>query len=454
LHIACKSGELVSIALDTGEIVRHDFGLDLRDVMIFDMAIQVSRFRSADIITIPRTNGTGLSNQLAWGEPSVQSGDGADLAWRSVAAPGQSKTDPAGPMVVAQQPTPEPVNPAPGGYGGSSSLQDVSAPECGAKGILSTIVTMGSGPGLSLPEAVLPVDLATNGRDVVIVAAGNAFTKDLPQLFITSRGALMTSETGTRTCIETVHGNVPGQAIAAAFDGRDELIVQTREPAALFIMTEDRRRPWKTITLSDISRQDTGHAVFHANAGGFIACASCHAEGGDDGHVWEFVGEGRRRTPSLAGTLEGTQPYHWAGEMTDLRMLVDKVFVERMSGPPLDDDHLDAMRTWLFAQPAPTPIRAASEASARGQTLFRERCSACHAGSHLTNNQTVDVGTGGQFQVPSLIGVGWRAPYLHMGCATSLPERFDPACGGDKHADTHDLSHDQIQDLVQFLQTL
>lgn len=73
-----------------------------------------------------------------------------------------------------------------------------------------------------------------------------------------------------------------------------------------------------------------------------IACASCHAEGGDDGHVWGFDGIGPRRTPSLLGTVAGTEPFHWDGDQKDLRDLVDHVFVERMGGPAIDDERLGA----------------------------------------------------------------------------------------------------------------
>jgi hypothetical protein len=64
------------------------------------------------------------------------------------------------------------------------------------------------------------------------------------------------------------------------------------------------------------------------------------------------------------------------------------------------------------------------------------------------------VGTGGVFQVPSLVGVGWRSAFIHTGCAHSLTERFDPSCGGAAHGNTQDLSSDQIQGIVKFLETL
>ncbi len=34
------------------------------------------------------------------------------------------------------------------------------------------------------------------------------------------------------------------------------------------------------------------------------------------------------------------------------------------------------------------------------------------------------LGTGGAFQVPPLVGVGWRTPLMHNGCAATIAERF------------------------------
>ncbi len=57
-----------------------------------------------------------------------------------------------------------------------------------------------------------------------------------------------------------------------------------------------RLRPWAP------PRGDIGHDVYHAQAGGRLACASCHPEGGDDGHVWILDGL-PRRTPSQRGKV-------------------------------------------------------------------------------------------------------------------------------------------------------
>jgi cytochrome c peroxidase len=64
------------------------------------------------------------------------------------------------------------------------------------------------------------------------------------------------------------------------------------------------------------------------------------------------------------------------------------------------------------------------------------------------------VGTGRAFQVPPLMGLAARAPYMHNGCATTLHDRFGPCGGGDKHGKTSHLSAAQINDLVAYLETL
>ena len=376
VHVACANGELVTVPADAGDVIRRNLDRDLRDVVVMgDGSLQVTQFRTAATFRVWKD---GSSPSL------LPTRDGSNLMWRAISMnpdPSQGCKSPDcsdETAAVVQQPTPEPVRPEPGGYGGSSSSLGSGLEEgfcASSTGIITTKVSVAGG-SINLPEAVLPVDLATNGRELAVVAAGNAFTKELPQIFVVFADSVRQSSGG---CVPTVHGNVPGQAIAAAIDGNDALIVQTREPASIHIMTEDRRQAWKTIALADDSVADTGHQIFHSNAGGFIACASCHAEGRDDGHVWTFVGQGPRRTPSLLGTIAGTEPFHWDGDMKDMRDLVDHVFVERMSGPKVDNGQLGALSGWLFALPPPAKLRQVSADTAPGQTLFEQRCASRHA---------------------------------------------------------------------------
>lgn len=452
VHVACAEGVLATIPLAGGEMKTLGLDHDIRDVMISKDRLFVSHFRSAKISIISRTG-------EVIGSSSTQ---GGNLGWRMARAPeidGEESDDVA---LISQ----DPQNPAPTpggvGYYGSGAID-----ECNSPTITTTRLDVPNHAPVLIPPAVLPVDLATNGKgEYAIVAAGNGHTKELPQIYIhtvkpqdsdySSSSSGSASFGSNPDCLALGRGYVPGQATAAVYDADNQLIVQSREPAALYIMSPDRRSVFKEIPLSDETREDSGHAIFHSNSGGSIACASCHAEGGEDGRTWEFI-EGQRRTPSMRGTLVGTAPYHWDGQMKDVRALVDHVFSTRMSGPKVDDKHVDTLQTWLFKLPAPPKLTRPAEAVGRGRQLFEQRgCQTCHSGDRLTNNTTLDVGNGGSYQVPSLIGLSWRAPYLHNGCAKTIRDRFEfnSACGTDQHGNIEGLSKAEIADLTTYLESL
>jgi hypothetical protein len=254
-------------------------------------------------------------------------------------------------------------------------------------------------------------------------------------------------------------GQIPGsvEPVSVAFAGNTTVVVQTREPAQLFIVDGSIVQ---SVMLSQESRFDTGHALFHANSGGGIACASCHPEGHEDGRVWQFACEGTRRTQDLGGGISGTEPFHWGGDLNDFPKLVDTVFVGRMSGPLLSREQTAATLKWINTIPARAPLRPASDpAVTRGKALFDSEtvaCASCHAGAALTNNKNADVATSASFQVPSLRGVAGRAPFMHDGCAPTLMARFtDRTCGGgDVHGKTSQLTPLQQADLVAYLESL
>jgi len=250
-----------------------------------------------------------------------------------------------------------------------------------------------------------------------------------------------------------------GEPVAVVYSAKlGVLIVQSREPAQLLFYTASGSS-LGTLLLATSTVADTGHAVFHSNAGASIACASCHAEGAEDGHIWTFAETGPRRTQSLRGGILGTEPFHWDGDMRDLSMIMDQVFVRRMSGPSLASDQKEGLSRFIEGIPRlPAPPVFDPAAVARGKALFEDTtkaaCVSCHSGTRMTNNTTVDVGTKGSFQVPSLLGVGWRTPVMHDGCAATLSDRFNPTCGGAAHGNTAKLSVQDKADLVSYMQTL
>ncbi|HMJ12591.1 MAG TPA: cytochrome-c peroxidase, partial [Polyangiaceae bacterium] len=213
------------------------------------------------------------------------------------------------------------------------------------------------------------------------------------------------------------------------------------------------------VPLGGDSVLDTGHELFHRDTGSGIACASCHLEGAEDGRVWKFTPIGDRRTQSLDVGLAGTAPFHWDGDMGSFTTLMNEVFVHRMGGAAQSVDRNQALLDWVTQLTPPARIREATDAAAlRGKAIFessKASCSSCHAGQH---HQSFFVGTTDAthpLQVPVLTGIGFRAPFMHNGCAPSLLGRFDPACGGgDRHGVTSHLTDAQKGDLIGYLESL
>ncbi|MBS2019836.1 MAG: cytochrome-c peroxidase [Deltaproteobacteria bacterium] len=478
--VVCAGGELYDLPTSLGSnaaFIRR-IGDDLRDVVVSGDRIYVSTFRSAEVMEIGLDGSVGQKLDINLRKnPSFVIGAGLTrertprVAWRMIPSPSggtpyvlhQLASNDAVPL-SSKEPSSQ------GRTGGYGSGGPVDSP-CGV-GNEPVVMTSLARPSDNAPTGVtsgiaaLPVDVATDGESITLVAAGNGHTPERPQLFTfeasfapTGRDKpsdpRFTDERMMRGCFSDVGGSSAevGQLVAAAYAGRGQLVLQSREPAQLVL--------WPArvfIPLSPESREDTGHAIFHSNSSVGLACASCHAEGGDDAHTWTFDRLGVRRTPSLLGTLEGTAPYHWDGDMAQLGTIADKVFTDRMQGPALDEPQKAVLQDWLFALPPPAPRVEKEVASAvRGKALFEDAvvgCASCHSGPRFTTSASVDVGTGGTFQVPSLVGVGARAPFLHDGCARTLRERFLPRCTTDLHGKTSHLSSVQLEDLVAYLESL
>jgi YVTN family beta-propeller protein len=239
--------------------------------------------------------------------------------------------------------------------------------------------------------------------------------------------------------------------------------------------------------------------------GGGIACESCHLASSSDGNVWQFP-FGPRKTPNLLGRkTEDTAPYHWDGTEMGFTDFFAETIQMRMGGQGLQtsndptQDQPTQIETYLQDLQAPdNPFiqpGGLTTSQAAGKALFAGKagCIACHTGENFTDNSFHDVGsfvsvnpngapddlcrltpgmgpcigTDGPnttasanpantvhgYNTPSLLGVVWAAPYLHSGMAATLTDRLmdNP---GDAHGTTSTLSSDEIDDLVQYLQTL
>ncbi len=206
-----------------------------------------------------------------------------------------------------------------------------------------------------------------------------------------------------------------------------------------------------------------------------ISCASCHLEGREDGHVWNFI-EGPRQTPSLAGRrLAETGPFHWGGEHSDFKSFVDHTVGERMGGSGLSEAQQSDLMAFIMSMPsAPNPHQksAPTDAQIRGAQAFQKaECDDCHAqATAFQNTERHDVGTyvidgpvpdsleffakTGGLNTPSLLGLARTAPYLHDGSAATLKDRLLRDKDGDRHGKTSQLTMAEVDDLVEYLKSL
>lgn len=203
-----------------------------------------------------------------------------------------------------------------------------------------------------------------------------------------------------------------------------------------------------------------------------ISCASCHINGREDGHVWNFS-DGPRQTPTLAGgRLIGTAPFHWNGEFSDLTAFMSLTVRGRMGGSGVTPQMEAQLSAFINSQPAAdNPHRGATltEPQARGEHVFMKAgCHECHSGSALTDNRFADVGTfvtqgnvrdsslliAQGLNTPSLLGLARTAPYLHDGSASTLKARILQGKERNQHGKTAQLSSAEIDDLVEYLKTL
>jgi hypothetical protein len=469
--VACQEGTLVELPAGAGEVVRStQVAQDLRDVLFADGQLILTRFRSAELLYLDAERQVTMRVS----PPSDGLGFTASVAWRAVPSP-------SGGFVVAHQRAfagvidvgadsgvagaggesggggePDLELPTRSGYGQTAQLAQPCSSVVG--GTLTFADTSG-GARLSprLDQMVLPVDMAVlNGTVAVANAAVSSLTGG-SSIGMYDQATLESQS--PEGCVGHNQVEVMSTIVAVAFDPTTGmLIAQAREPAKLVIMNDARTFVAGVLPLGGPSVLDTGHEIFHADSGGGIACASCHPEGTDDGHVWRFAGFGDRRTQPLDVGLEGTAPFHWDGDLPTFSHLMQDVFRGRMAGPGETAAREVALEQYVYGIPRRVAVRAVADAAAlRGKALFESKdvgCSECHSGPKLTNGESENIGREEALQVPSLIAVSARAPYMHDGCAATLLDRFDPVCGGSRHGNVEGLEPSDLDDLVAYLETL
>ena len=475
LYVACRSGVLAVLDGKTNAVEqRFQLDPDLRDVVVSDDRLVVTRFKSAEVMVVSR-DGSVLRRSQPLGR-TTRNGVPA-VAYRTMALPT------GGVLVGHVEATDTQLPSGVGAYygarcGGSVADLTLSAVQT-ALPTLGTDVPGGS-PGASPSDARLPTlashtlggvsgpldfGFSPDGARAAVLGVGNSWspTDAKPaNLFVMSASQVSVANGLILPCASGSGSNgggaapssttVPGEPVAVAFDLNNSWVVQSRQPAQLQLENGT------TISLASDDRFDTGLAMFHMNTGGGISCTSCHPEAGEDGHTWSFQ-VGLRRSQALEGKASSRAPFHWEGDLVSFDKLFDEVMMKRMSlAVNVTGKQRDALQGWIDSVPYSKSADDLDAAQVeRGRALFEDRdlaCSTCHGGKDYTDNQAHDVGTGRAFITPSLVGVGVRAPLFHDGCATTLEGRFGPCGGGDAHGLTSKLTQAQEADLVAFMRSL
>lgn len=192
----------------------------------------------------------------------------------------------------------------------------------------------------------------------------------------------------------------------------------------------------------------------------YISCASCHADGGQDGRVWDFTGfgEGLRNTITLHGQA-GQGPLHWTGNFDEVQDFEGQIrsfaggtglIANGTPHPTLGTSNagrsadLDALAAYLGSltktdeSPARQDAATLPANAAAGRTTFiTQNCASCHGGPEFTRSalgRFENVGTiqstsgqrmGGAltgFDIPTLRGLWATGPYLHNGSAATVAD--------------------------------
>ncbi|MDP3502086.1 MAG: hypothetical protein Q8S33_17245 [Myxococcales bacterium] len=461
LLVACASGELVSVP-NAGSTTVRRLGAELRDVLVHNGKIRVSTFRSAQLldvaetvtplalprISLPPVRGTETSFDPAVAWRTVSTPNGLSVTVHQRAVTGDIDTIRTGlpPVVV-----PYYTNPC------DNAVVRSAVSVADATSVLSSIEI----------SAVLPVDVAISpdGSELAIVGAGDSSLTRMPvgNVMAGISGGICGPIARIPAPADALGrpGDALGQPVGVAYVSNGELLVHSRSPARLTLfpapVTGATTKPTPiAIELEGSTESEApGFRLFHTSTRG-IACASCHPEGQEDGHVWTFFGQ-KRRTQPLSGGIAAMAPFHWKGDLGTMGELVDDTFVARMGGARPSPEVVASLGSFLDRIPSlPPPTRDTPVDMTKGRAAFdKAGCNTCHGGPLLTNGASSDVGTGDAFQVPSLKGVSRRAPFMHDGCATSMEERFtNPDCGGKTHGNVSALDPIELSDLTDFLSQL
>jgi YVTN family beta-propeller protein len=249
------------------------------------------------------------------------------------------------------------------------------------------------------------------------------------------------------------------------------LIVTNRFDDSVSWIDVEQKEVIHTTVLGATPEEDAtrwGERLFHDATlahDGWMSCSSCHVRGHTNGQLNDNLSDDSFGAPKRVLTLlgnAGTAPLAWNGSKKTMREQIEASINLTMQGPrELSDEEIEALSSYVQTlPPAPSLVVARgtldAQSVARGKEVFEQQdCSRCHRPPLYTSSDTYDVGFedeegNREFNPPSLRGVSQRGPYFHDNRAVNLDEVLQKY----QHQVAQDLSDQDRQDLIHFLQSL
>jgi len=191
-----------------------------------------------------------------------------------------------------------------------------------------------------------------------------------------------------------------------------------------------------------------------------VSCATCHAEGRNDGLSWNFSsGLKVRQTLTLAGKVSAFGPVTWTGNVPTVAHEAVLTSQGRMGGRGLTSQDAQDIAAYIdWSREADYPLKNAPIVGrlAEGQALFFSPdvgCATCHSGTHFGSAATFKIVGEQETKAVSLRGVAVTAPYMHDGSSPTLGDVLK-RCRTGFMGDTSQLSQSDLDSLELYLQSL
>ena len=222
---------------------------------------------------------------------------------------------------------------------------------------------------------------------------------------------------------------------------------------------------------------------------GWQSCATCHPDARVDGLNWDLLNDGMGN-PKNTRTMflsHRTSPVMSLGVRASAEVAVTAGFVHIQFMEP-DGDLAACVNEYLKnMKEVPSPFLMAghpsrpqtketgcaqchmpgvergalTESARRGREIFKTAgCAQCHPHPYFTTKELVATGTakgldeGRKILVPSLVEVWRTGPYLHDGRAKTIREVITVHNRGDIRGKTSGLNDRDLEDLVNYVQSL